>query len=885
MQMRPMLLHVFALVCFPQLNLVAMESDACALLKIINNSDSPTFVRFYKAITTGWVYNTYDGVDTPTQVPAGETLIWSIYKKRPYARYLAYAKKAAYLGKKGASYCSSEYKNFNNVQGIVEKLFLGTLSSYQAQKIRDKVNKQKIDEFNTNQRRRYSNLLPLIIKNTGVSRLFFYLEENGSSTFDNMPLIGVDAQEEIRVLVPAKSELHRFICYSHRFDFARNQDQINKKEFYDDTHLSDGSSIDIWTQSPKEQIYQESAQHILDHNRKHPMHAQLRLEPGLSQEEMSYLRKRAEITRPALERILNELLMEANQASTGSNSNNKIELKFPCIGLSFSGGGWRAMLSTLGFLQGLHGVGLLDTTTHSSSLSGSTWCLLKWLELGGTTDRLWEMQNQIQKFLPKESFFPKKYRGTWGKVLAAKDIYLEVEGDHLPPDFIARHWASTQELLSATRAWGMILEQSLFQNRADGKHTLTLSSLAETAHLAGMPLPICTAINRAEGPLHAQSYDWFEFTPFTVGLIGKELQPKAGILSRLGALLGLMRNNPQLHTPSIPTWSLGRVFKDEKGKVTSVRQSADTFVKRNVAKNLPQEALHHIEPAIGQLLGAFGSAMTVRLDELVRQGAVAESTVKRATNAVGFNPASQLLEGLKINNFYDPSATKKTIEFRDAGLDCNLPILPLLDPHRNINMIITLDASGDLHEDNKIGSELKKFRDLALARKLKLAHDMQDEASFARKLQDIYNNKSSMEASLFHYHQIAEARLRSLKKTCSQDSFETEKSEIYNTLNTARKLILEKYPQLAVFGDIKNKDELLVIYVPTIQNRSLPVYNDLIPTKSFGTFKMEYSKTESETLIGYNICLARYCAPFIKKIMYQRILAMNKGKLNGDSHV
>ena len=50
----------------------------------------------------------------------------------------------------------------------------------------------------------------------------------------------------------------------------------------------------------------------------------------------------------------------------------------PRIAFAGSGGGYRAMLSTLGFLIGAQKIGLLDSALYTSALSGSTWIAGPW---------------------------------------------------------------------------------------------------------------------------------------------------------------------------------------------------------------------------------------------------------------------------------------------------------------------------------------------------------------------------------------------------------------------------------------------------------------------------------------------------------------------------
>src|SRR5229473_1244104 len=81
---------------------------------------------------------------------------------------------------------------------------------------------------------------------------------------------------------------------------------------------------------------------------------------GISEGEKKYLNNRLPIVKAALEKMLNRSL------------DNK---KIPKIALIGSGGGYRAMFCTTGSLNGAQKIGLLDTITYITALSGSTWAV------------------------------------------------------------------------------------------------------------------------------------------------------------------------------------------------------------------------------------------------------------------------------------------------------------------------------------------------------------------------------------------------------------------------------------------------------------------------------------------------------------------------------
>ena len=63
----------------------------------------------------------------------------------------------------------------------------------------------------------------------------------------------------------------------------------------------------------------------------------------------------------------------------GDVTKTQLEIEdVPRVALCASGGGYRAMFSTLGFLRGLDQIGCLDGVAYAAGVSGSTWALSQW---------------------------------------------------------------------------------------------------------------------------------------------------------------------------------------------------------------------------------------------------------------------------------------------------------------------------------------------------------------------------------------------------------------------------------------------------------------------------------------------------------------------------
>lgn len=87
--------------------------------------------------------------------------------------------------------------------------------------------------------------------------------------------------------------------------------------------------------------------------------------------ETAVVRLRKARARTVLESELSQRYGNAYQTLTDN--------EIPTIGLCFAGGGYRAMIATIGYLQGLNHIGVLDACTYVAALSGSSWALAPWI--------------------------------------------------------------------------------------------------------------------------------------------------------------------------------------------------------------------------------------------------------------------------------------------------------------------------------------------------------------------------------------------------------------------------------------------------------------------------------------------------------------------------
>jgi phospholipase A2 len=219
--------------------------------------------------------------------------------------------------------------------------------------------------------------------------------------------------------------------------------------------------------------------------------AQTRIGTNLCTQEETFVQKRKKSSKENLEKLLN---MKIPQHAT------------PNIAICFSGGGYRAMMGTLGSLIGAANIGILDSITYMTGLSGSTWLLAPWTTRGIDIH-------------------------TYKKMLR-NYVNLDIIQHTIDPSLLVENILKKtlfEQDLSIIDIYGSFLANRLFHDYDTKRQEMCLSQTQKTISKAKLPLPIYTAIEASD-----DIYKWFEFTPFEIGS------------TYLNAF--------------IPTWSFGRKF-------------------------------------------------------------------------------------------------------------------------------------------------------------------------------------------------------------------------------------------------------------------------------------------------------------------------------------
>ncbi len=440
--------------------------------------------------------------------------------------------------------------------------------------------------------------------------------------------------------------------------------------------------------------------------------AKLRLSLDLPTEEQLVLQKQKNYTKPALAKFLDTSLTPEQDLT---------------IAFCGSGGGYRAMLSTVGFLTGAERIGLLPATNYMSALSGSTWALGPWTSLNMPINQFRaQLVGKTQNMLS----------------LAGKEILPAPTGKQLSNLIsILELKYLFHESVTSVDLWGAMIANKLFEP-IPNRQNIYMSSQRQIIEDVNHIFPIYTAVN----PVETLNYHWFEFTPYEAGCT-------------------------DLKSFS-PIWAFGRKFLNGESL------SSSTTAGKQYAP----------EQTLGFYLGIFGSAFTVNLDEILdmmrKDEAVPDQDAdeldvkikiidKIAKNLAGIKNIKQArISPAKVMNFTyglasSPLKDQKKITLVDAGLAFNLPLPPLLRPERKIDVIFIFDSSADAG----MAGELKKAE--AYARKNNLPFPQIDYSLARTQVMSVFRDEHDVKIpTIIYLPLIKDAALPSIQKDARFASFD-----------------------------------------------------------------------------------------------------------------
>ncbi|QLG74389.1 hypothetical protein HG535_0G02720 [Zygotorulaspora mrakii] len=396
----------------------------------------------------------------------------------------------------------------------------------------------------------------------------------------------------------------------------------------------------------------------------------------LSPNETDWLRRRSSYTNEALQNFLTRATRNFSDDSIVSQlfRNNS---NVPKIGIACSGGGYRAMLSGAGMIAAMdnrtdgaldHGLGgLLQSATYLAGLSGGNWL---------TTTLAWNNWTSVQTILNNMT----EDDSIWdisNSIINPGGINIVSSGqrwNHISDAVQAKQDAGFN--ISLTDVWGRALSYNFFPTLYRGGVGYTWSTLREADEFrnAEMPFPISVADGRYPGSTIIDlNATVFEFNPFEMGS----------------------------WDPTINSF-------------TDVR-----YLGTNVSNGTPTNQGQCIAgfDNVGFIAGTSSSLFNQFILQI--NGTALPSFLRNIANRFLQNLASEdddiaiyAPNPFKDSEFVESNFSRSIVEsdylyLVDGGEDDqNVPLLPLIQQQRDLDVVFALDNSADTSQSWPDGSSL-----------------------------------------------------------------------------------------------------------------------------------------------------------------------------------
>ena len=344
-----------------------------------------------------------------------------------------------------------------------------------------------------------------------------------------------------------------------------------------------------------------------------------------------------------------------------NHSNNASAL--PNIGIAVSGGGWRALMNGAGAIKAFDSRtvnntgngklgGLLQSATYLSGLSGGSWLVGSIYVNNFTTIGALQAQNSgsVYEFGNSVIEGPDK---SGLQIFNTAEYYA-----NLATDIEGKRHAGFKT--SLTDLWGRALSYQLI-NASDGGAAYTWSSIgiSQPFSNADTPFPIIIADSRAPGEeLISANTSIYEFNPFEMGTWDPTSYGFVP-LNHLGT------NFTAGHVPADDKCVVGF---DNAGYLMGTSSSLFNQLMVQLNSTDIPSALRNL---LGDILGALGD---------------------KNNDIADYSPNPFFRYNPEIN----PGANSTRLTLVDGGEDLqNIPLHPLIQPIRHVDVIFAVDSSAD----------------------------------------------------------------------------------------------------------------------------------------------------------------------------------------------
>ncbi|KAF3143468.1 Lysophospholipase 1 [Orbilia oligospora] len=388
----------------------------------------------------------------------------------------------------------------------------------------------------------------------------------------------------------------------------------------------------------------------------------------LSSEEVSWLNKRRNNTIQPLRDFLTRVNIPGFDAGAYIDANRNNARRIPNIGIAMSGGGYRALMNGAGALAAFdsrtnnstsagHLGGLLQSSTYLAGLSGGGW-LVGSLSLNNFTSveaivnsnpdeigSLWQFQNSIFAGPEKSEVQTLSGRKYYENIIDAVNSKRDAGFN-----------------TSITDLWGRALSFQLI-NSPEGGPGITWSGISDDPDFtaANVAMPIVVADGRAPGEIIISlNTTVFEFNPFEMG-------------SWDPTVFGFA---PIRYVGS--NFSQGVVVRNEQ----CIRGFDNAGFVMGTSSSLFNQFLLNFEGVASAIPSIFRGLIEGILNSLSQD----ENDIADWTP----NPF------YRWNPQTNPSAESKRLTLVDGGEDLqNLPLQPLIQPEREVDVVFAVDSSAD----------------------------------------------------------------------------------------------------------------------------------------------------------------------------------------------
>ncbi|KAJ5280828.1 hypothetical protein N7478_006200 [Penicillium angulare] len=391
----------------------------------------------------------------------------------------------------------------------------------------------------------------------------------------------------------------------------------------------------------------------------------LRSAAKLSSNETSWLETRRKKTVTPMKDFFSHVSVGGYDVGSYIDKHSSNMSNLPNIAIAASGGGYRAMLNAAGAVKAFdsrvenattkgHLGGILQSATYVAGLSGGSWLVGSIFINNFTSVADLQTYGDGQVWALGDNIFEGPKTGSI-HALDTVDYYKD-----LAEAIESKRKAGFDA--SITDIWGRALAFQMY-NATEGGIDYTWSSIAETQDFidGNYPMPLVVADSRNPGEVLSSSYSTvFEFNPWEFGSFDPTLFGFA------------------------PLKYLGSDF--DGGSISSNGSCVRGFDNAGFI--------------IGSSATLFNEAITELGSNSSSITAWAEGVLKDVFNSV--DKADDDIASYKPNPFYgynkniSPFASQTTLDITDGGEDGqNIPLHPLIQPERAVDVIFAIDSSAD----------------------------------------------------------------------------------------------------------------------------------------------------------------------------------------------